>query len=78
MNTQECKALSGEIRLETLKELNHAGFGHYGGSLSITEVLAVLYGKWLRIDPENPKWALRDYFVLSKGMLDQRCMQLWL
>ena len=32
-----------EIRMNTLECLNHLGFGHYGGSLSVVEVLAVLY-----------------------------------
>ncbi|MGY3724966.1 transketolase subunit A [Granulicatella balaenopterae] len=56
-----------QIRLETLKELLNLGFGHYGGSLSIVETLAVLYGKHMNIDPENPKARDRDFFVLSKG-----------
>lgn len=55
------------IRLETLKMLMHLGFGHYGGSLSIVEALAVLYDKYLTVDPKNPKSPERDYFVLSKG-----------
>ncbi|PLR76728.1 transketolase [Bacillus sp. V3-13] len=56
-----------EIRLLTLKELHHLGFGHYGGSLSIVEALAVLYGEVLQINPRDPKWEGRDYFILSKG-----------
>lgn len=56
-----------EIRLKTLKELYHLGFGHYGGSLSIIETLAVLYGGVMKIDPKNPNWEERDYFILSKG-----------
>ncbi|MDR6121215.1 transketolase [Bacillus sp. SLBN-46] len=56
-----------EIRLMTLKELHHLGFGHYGGSLSITEALAVLYGEVMKVDPKNPNWEERDYFILSKG-----------
>lgn len=56
-----------EIRLETLKELHHLGFGHYGGSLSIVEVLAVLYGKHMKVEPAQPKSPERDFLVLSKG-----------
>ncbi|RXZ01272.1 transketolase [Fictibacillus sp. S7] len=56
-----------QIRLKTLQELNHLGFGHYGGSLSIVEALAVLYGEMLNIDPFNPRLEERDYFILSKG-----------
>lgn len=56
-----------QIRLLTLKQLHHLGFGHYGGSLSIADVLAVLYGKVMKIDPANPSWEDRDFFILSKG-----------
>lgn len=66
-NLIEVERLRDEIRLSTLKELHHLGFGHYGGSLSIIEALAVLYGEVMRIDPRNPKWEERDYFILSKG-----------
>ena len=44
-----------------------AGSGHPGGSLSVVELLAVLYGKVMRYDPKNPKWEDRDWFVMSKG-----------
>ncbi|MFR0814474.1 MAG: transketolase [Enterococcus casseliflavus] len=43
------------------------GQGHLGGSFSIVELLAVLYGKQLRINPQDPQWADRDRLVLSKG-----------
>ena len=56
-----------QIRLLTLKELEHRGFGHYGGSLSIVETLAVLYGEVLNVNPDNPNDPDRDYFILSKG-----------
>jgi len=56
-----------EIRVATLKSLTHLGFGHYGGSMSVVETLAVLYGQVMRIDPAKPDWPGRDYFVLSKG-----------
>lgn len=56
-----------EIRKETLKALGHLGFGHLGGSLSIVDLLAVLYGGVMKIDPANPKWPERDYLVCSKG-----------
>ncbi len=64
MNT---KKFANQIRIETLKSLCHLGFGHFGGSLSIVETLAVLYGDVMKVDPKNPEWTGRDYFVLSKG-----------
>jgi transketolase len=61
------KGLSARIRINVLKMLKHCTYGHLGGSLSIVEVLSVLYGKQLRYDPKKPNWDGRDYVVLSKG-----------
>lgn len=63
----EVKQFARDIRIATLKALTHLGFGHYGGSMSVVETLAVLYGDVMRIDPADPDWPERDYFVLSKG-----------
>ena len=64
---KQLKQFACQIRMETLKAIAGPGVGHIGGSLSICDVIAVLYGKVLKIDPKNPKWEERDYFVLSKG-----------
>lgn len=40
---------------------------HIGGALSMADILAVLYGRTLRVDPLNPKKTDRDRFILSKG-----------
>jgi len=60
-------AFAKQIRITTLKEFGYTGFGHIGGAMSIVELLAVLYGEVIRIDPKNPQWAERDNLVLSKG-----------
>ena len=67
MNVNEVTQLAKEIRIATLKSLTHLGFGHVGGSMSVVETLAVLYGAVMKIDPADPDWPERDYFVLSKG-----------
>lgn len=70
LNDKEVKRLelfADRIRLETLKEIKNLGFGHLGGALSIVETLAVLYGKVMSVDPQNPEWEDRDYLVVSKG-----------
>ncbi|GLR10679.1 transketolase [Mixta theicola] len=67
MNVNEVTQLARDIRIATLKSLTQLGFGHYGGSMSVVETLAVLYGAVMKIDPTNPDWPERDYFVLSKG-----------
>ena len=63
----ELSRLARDIRVATLKSLTGLGFGHYGGSMSVVETLAVLYGEVMRIDPADPDWPQRDNFVLSKG-----------
>lgn len=64
---QDLKVLSAKIRKDVLEMLERRGYGHMGGSLSIVEVMSVLYGKQLRYDVKNPKWEDRDMVVLSKG-----------
>lgn len=59
--------LSKRIRQHIVRMTHHAGSGHPGGSLSATELLTVLFFEHMNVDPENPEWADRDYFFLSKG-----------
>lgn len=44
-----------------------ANASHIGGVLSMADMLAVLYGEILRVDPRDPQWPARDRFILSKG-----------
>jgi transketolase len=64
---KDLNVFATKIRIETLKSLSKIGRGHIGGSMSIAELLAVLYGEIMKIDPANPDWDQRDWFVLSKG-----------
>lgn len=64
---KELRVFAEEIRVETLKTIGSLGFGHVGGSMSIVEALAVLYGDVMKVDPKNPRWEDRDWCVLSKG-----------
>ena len=66
-NINEIKKFAIDIRRETIKCIGNLGVGHIGGALSIADVLAVLYSGVMNVDPENPKKADRDRFVLSKG-----------
>lgn len=59
--------LAAEIRLDSIEAIRKVGSGHIGGSLSIADLLAVLYGKQMKVDPKNPQWEDRDRLVLSKG-----------
>lgn len=66
-HVKDMKKLALRIRIETLRMLAAHTHGHVGGSLSVADAIAVLYGGQLKHDPKNPKWEGRDYFVLSKG-----------
>ena len=63
----DLKEIARKIRINILKEVYYAKSGHPGGSLSIADILAVLYFKEMNIDPKNPKDENRDRLVLSKG-----------
>ena len=64
---KDLRVFAEEIRVETIKELAHLGFGHIGGSMSVVETLAVLYGGQMNYDPKNPTLESRDRLVMSKG-----------
>ncbi len=64
---QELRVFAEQIRVETLKIIHSRGFGHVGGSMSLADAMAVLYGEVMNVDPKNPRWEDRDWFVLSKG-----------
>lgn len=70
MNKQELNHLEAEaarIRIAALTAIHSLGSGHVGGSLSICDLLAVLYGREMKFDPQNPAWPERDKLVTSKG-----------
>lgn len=56
-----------DIRKKLLETIYHAQFGHTGGSLSITDILTVLYYKVMKVDPNKKDWDERDRYVQSKG-----------
>lgn len=56
-----------KMRMCIIEGIFNAKSGHPGGSLSIADILAVLYFKEMNIDEKNPSWEDRDRFVLSKG-----------
>jgi len=63
----DLKSLTKHLRVDIIRMIEAAGNGHPGGSLSIIDIIAVLYWKFLKHDPKNPGWEGRDRFILSKG-----------
>ena len=67
MNKLELMKTANEIRKGIVTAVHSAKSGHPGGSLSAADIYTYLYFEELNIDPEDPKKADRDRFVLSKG-----------
>jgi len=64
---QELSVFATKIRMGIIEGTFNAKSGHPGGSLSATDIFTYLYFQEMNIDPQNPKKADRDRFVLSKG-----------
>ena len=56
-----------QIRLNVVRMTNRGGSSHVGSALSMADIVAVLYGRILNVDPADPKRPDRDRFILSKG-----------
>ena len=55
------------LRKMIVEGLEGGGRGHLGSSMSLVEILRVLYDSYLKFDPANDKWEKRDRLILSKG-----------
>ncbi len=61
------KTLAAKLRLDILTMIFEAQSGHPGSSFSCVEILLSLWFAQMRHRPDNPDWADRDRFVMSKG-----------
>ena len=67
MNKLELMKTANEVRKGIVTAVHSAKSGHPGGSLSAADIYTYLFFEEMNIDPEDPKKADRDRFVLSKG-----------
>ena len=67
MDIKELTKKAVEIRKGIIEAVYWAQSGHPGGSLSVADILTVLYFNEMNIDEKNPNWEDRDRLVLSKG-----------
>ena len=67
INLEMLQEKAKDIRIDIIRQIQSAGSGHPGGSLSAADIITYLYFAEMNIDPENPDKADRDRFVLSKG-----------
>lgn len=61
------KGIANDIRKDCFHMVWAANSGHPSASLSIADIITVLYFNVLNLDPANPRWVDRDRFILSKG-----------
>lgn len=64
---EELSKIAKQIRKNIVKQVHTANSGHPGGSLSVADILTVLYFNQMNVNEKAPKDPLRDRLVLSKG-----------
>jgi transketolase len=67
LNLNDLRTLARRIRVHVLRMTNRGGSSHVGAAFSMADIVAVLYGSVLNLDPANPQDPKRDRFLLSKG-----------
>ena len=69
MSLSDLKDLALQLRRDVVEMTYYSGTksSHIGGELSAADMMAVLYGSILNVDPKNPQWEDRDIFIMSKG-----------
>jgi len=63
----DLEALTRRLRRHIVKMVYDAKSGHIGGSMSAIDIMSVLYTRFLQHRPDDPAWAGRDRFIMSKG-----------
>ena len=64
---KEMNIFAAQIRKAALRAMNAFHGGHVGGSMSMSDLMAALYGEVMKVDPKNTQWEERDWLVVSKG-----------
>lgn len=67
MDNSQLEEKARNIRLSVLDMVFTAGSGHIDSSFSAVEILVALYYRFLKFRQDEPAWAQRDRFILSKG-----------
>lgn len=67
LSAEDLKKKADQLRLDTLRMVYEANSGHAGGGLGAADLLTVLYYRYMKHNPQDPRWPERDRFVLSNG-----------
>ena len=65
--TAELRNIAQKLRADAVRMIHRSRASHLGSCLSVADILASLYWRILRVNPEQPEWEQRDRFILSKG-----------
>lgn len=61
------KDMANAIRALSMDAIKKANSGHSGMPMGMADIATVLYSKFFKFDPKNPRWANRDRFIVSNG-----------
>ena len=64
---EKCKELANAVRALAMDAVERAGCGHPGLPMGAADIATVLFTRFMRFDPQNPRWPDRDRFILSAG-----------
>jgi transketolase len=67
LGVMDTVSLAEKIRRHVVEMTHRGGSSHVASGLSIADILAILYGRVMRVDPAAPRDPQRDRFILSKG-----------
>lgn len=67
LNNLKLQQMANAIRFLSAEAINKSNSGHPGMPLGMADVATVLFGKYIRLYPDAPRWFNRDRFVLSAG-----------
>ena len=67
VDIKRLERIATELRIKVIQMMEKATSGHAGGSMSIAEMVSVLYFHEMKINPDDPSDPDRDRFILSKG-----------
>jgi transketolase len=67
LSSSNLQQMANAVRALSMDAVQNAGNGHPGMPMGMADVATVLFSKFLKFDPKDPKWADRDRFILSAG-----------
>jgi transketolase len=63
----DLKQMANAIRMLSMDAIKKANSGHTGMPMGMADIATVLYSKFLKFDPKNPRWFNRDRLIISNG-----------